>query len=462
MINLAEVLSHVPPFRKFCSVADLNALVTELSHDGQFKITEAGRSVSGRPIHHVRFGSGSLKVLFVGFPHCMEPIGGLTVFSLLTLLAKRLPTLVEADVEWNVVPCIDPDGAILNEAWTQSPVTTETLRDNFYAQAPRDQVDMSFPVHHKSLAWDAPSPEARVLMGILDKVTPDFFYSLHNAWTGGAFYFVSQDLGASCYSGLYGMLRSLDFPLSSRPFWREFCAQYSDGVAEMFSIRKHYDYLALTSPTPEKFFRWGATSFEYLAQIKPDAVSFVSEMGYVRHPDDESNAPTGENLRKFKLKIDAENKYLATVIGEEWEKVKDHVSKESPFYNVMFGGTVLPDMARLHEGGRPISRYTTQDLLTNPEYNREMTKGDRFDACFNEAFFFHLFSHQFVQLLETSPQAPAIDAALGRLRSAYADAQALLDSYVDPSRFYTVDCNTLAKAQLGSGLVVLNSLLGRT
>jgi len=461
MIHVQEVLADVPHFDTFCSVEKLHGLVDRLRADSRFAINVAGTSVNGLPIHHVRFGSGSVKALLVAFPHCMEPIGSLTVFSLMTLLHQGNRALLEADVEWHIVPCIDPDGALLNEAWSQKPFTLENYMRNFYVQASRDEVDTSFAVTHKKLVWNQPSKEAKILQRLLDLIRPDFYFSLHNARMGGAYYMLSRDIDHKHYRDIYKLLEQHGFPIQKRPAFQEVCAPFGEGIVEVCAIEKFYDYLEQTTPSPEEVLQFGAASWDYLAKIKPSALTFIAEMGYVRHPSDESEKETGQNLRQFKLRIDADSKYLATVLLEEWEKVKADLDPASPLYQAIIGGVVLPEKERLLKGGVPLATYSTSDILFNPQYDRTMKEGDLFRTCMVDGgFLFLLLSYQFVRLLKkTSPLTPAVRQAIERLERAFDEALADIARYVDFDAFEVFDCDTLAKIQLGSGLIVLNSLL---
>jgi hypothetical protein len=459
-IQVEEVLRDLPHFDTFCSVAKLHALVKQLREDERFGVEVVGTSVNGVPIHHVRFGRGRVKVLLVAFPDCMEPIGGMTAYSVLTLLARRNAELLAADVEWHIVPCIDPDGAMQNERWTQKPFTLESFVKGYYVQARSEQVDNSFPIAHKKLVWTQPSREAAILQGVLDRVRPDFFFSLHNAWAGGAFYFVSRDIGRKCYDELYRFLSRERFPLQRRPMWKEVCPQFSEGVVELYSVRKYYDCLENTPLAPETVITSGAASWDYLAQIHPSSVTFVAELGYALHPQEGSEKPTGENLRRFKLRLDADSKYLGTVLLEEWEKVKGDADATNPIYRAVTSGRVFPSQKTLAEGPMPLSRYPTRDILFKPEYSRTMTEDDRLNACVADGgLFFLFFSYQVVRLLKDSPQTPAVRQAIERLERAYTEALAEIDRQVDLAAFKVIDCDSLARIQLGSGLIALNSVL---
>jgi hypothetical protein len=390
----------------------------------------------------------------------MEPIGGMTVFSLLALLERSNQALLEADVEWHIVPCIDPDGALLNEGWTQQAFSLESRMKHYYLQPLADQVDTSFPVSYKKNVWERPSKEAQILKGVLESVRPDFFFSLHNAQMGGAFYYLSRDIDSRFRREICQLLEEHRFPIQKRPMWREVATEFSPGFIEFPWRRKRYDHLERTTSTPEKFLNYGIGSWDYLSQIKPEALTFVAEMGYVRHPGDESEMPTGENLRHFKLRLDADSKFLATMLAEEWERVRNDVESASPFYKVIAERMALLTPDRLCEGGYPLSRYPTRDILFNPQHDRMMSEGDRFAACMVDGgYTFLVGSHQFVRLLRESKQTQPIRHAFERLSRGFDSALAQLACHVDFDAFEVFSCDTLAKVQLGSGLIALNSLL---
>jgi hypothetical protein len=459
MIDVSDVVRELPHFESFCSVARLHALVASLRGDPQFEIESIGKSANGMDIHHVRRGEGAVKALFVAGPHAMEPIGGLTVFSLLSLLRQGNPALCSADVEWHIVPCIDPDGAILNEGWSLQPFTLERFMKNYYVQPADQQVDVSFPIAHKNLVFDRPSHEAKVLQALLDRVRPDFFFSLHNAFVGGGFYHINRNIDPKYYRQLRELLQEQHMPLQTKPIWSEICPSFAPGVVEMFTMNKYYDRLEQTLPNPELMLKnTGASSWEYLARIKPEALSFVAEFGYASHPDDDSKEETGQCLRQFKLRIDADSKFLVTQVVEEWDKVESEVDRSSPFYAARVEG-LNGAKDRLLEGG--VGRYPTRDLLFRAEYSRPMTKADRLQACLVDAGLEVLCTHyQFVRLLKASRQTRTVRQAVERLERAFDVAFAdVIANHIDIQALQPFDCDTLARVQLGSGIIALNSVL---
>jgi hypothetical protein len=457
MIDVASVLTRIPRFTSFCSVAELGQLAEALRDDARFRVTVAGTSVGGRPIHHVRFGTGTVKALFVGFPHCDEPIGGLTVFSLLTLLKQGHPALVNAGVEWHVIPCIDPDGAVLNEGWTQQPFTLGSYMRHFHKQELADQVDASFPIEYKRLSFDEPTREAGILKRLLDQIRPDFYCSLHNAIVGGAFFCLTRNIDTRFHRQLYELLEQQGLPLQARPPDAAWCPQFAAGIEEAFTTRRFYDFLEQTTPSPESLLRIGACSWEYLAQIRSAALGFVAELPYLKHPLDESQRDTGESLRRLKLRIDADNKYLVTVILEEWARVAGELDTASPFYRKVLRGTIEA-REKLHEG-LPSWPYKTRDILFNPAYDGTMTESQRLNVYLMDRFWLLCHSHEFVRLLQASTQSGAVRSATSRLARVFDEALLEVEDRIDARRLEVIDHDTLARAQLGSGLIALNAVL---
>ena len=457
-IDVPTIVQAVGGFDHFWSVDKLDALVESLRGDAEFEIRQAGASENGHPIHHVRFGAGSVRALLVGFPDANEPIGGLTVSSLLRLLAARHPSLIGVDVEWHVVPCIDPDGAALNEGWTQRPFEINHYMRNFHRPAARDQIDCSFPIQYKRLKFNAPVTETQVLMNIIERVRPDFYYALHNnSGAMGVWLLTSRNIGQPYHQQLHRLLAEFGMPVQiSAPFGGQL-DRFDEGIYENVSTRKLYDILARHVPAPEEVMQSGARSFDYVAEANPHALSFVSELPYVTHPSSGLRRPTGEHLRGIKLRIDAENKFLATRLLEEWSLVKDEIQTSGPLYKKVISDLILV-RDQLPEG-LPCWPRKTRDTLFNPAYGKPASEGERFEAYMLERFFVLCHYYEFVQLLKASRISPVIAAAIDRLEGEFDHAMRTLDAAVDLGKLQLFALDDLAKVQLGSGLIVLNSLL---
>lgn len=461
MINVQKVLDAVPHAETFCSVRKLNEVAERARGDRSFLVDVAGTSGRGIPIYHVRFGSGKTKALVVGGPHAHEPIGSVTVLSLLTLLASKNSELANADVEWHIVPCSDPDGASLNESWTQRSFTFENYVKGYYVQPLRQQVDACFPIAYKKLTFTQPSPIARTLQKLLDQIRPDFFFSLHNSWGEGGYFVLNHGIADAYYAELRAILTACRIPVQS-DFRVNLCPKrFSDGVFQTPTIRDYYDYLERTVPDPEKVLvNAGANSWDYLSEIKPDARSFVAELGYFRFPhDSQSLVPRGKPLRQILLRQDADSKFLAAAIIEEWDRLEGQLESSSPFFPAVLEDLISRKEGLL-EGGMPISRYVTRDVLLNPRYSGDASESDLLHAYLVDGgLYFLRTAYQFVRLLKDSRPSPDVRRAIDRFEALFKDALAQVAREVDLSRVEIIDCTTLAKAQLGSGLVVLNAVM---
>lgn len=462
MIDVQSVLNKIPHFDTFCSVDKLHRQVDSLRGDPRFQVSDVGTSVNGVPIHHVRFGQGSVRALFIGFPHCMEAIAGLTISSLITLLQQEHAELTKQDIEWHFVPCIDPDGALLNEGWSQKPLTFESYMRNFHQQPLADQVDATFPVDLGTWTWDSPSQEARVLMGVLDRIRPDFYYSGHDSrLMTGSFYYVKKDIDPHYYEELSALLRNCRMPFAV-------CVELlrmprvGDGVYRSNPILQPVNATGADSPPSRRILAGvGGNSYNYLASINPDALMLTGELSYIRYVGDDLSAPSGETRRKILLGVSASNKLVAAAILDEWDAVKNDLDTTSPFYRKIHTELIerldeIPD-GLLHWYDTPISR-----LVCDPIYAQVASRGEFLDAMIGAAwgrFGFLCQAYEFVRLLKASKQTPAVRDATARLDAVFDAALADIDRQVDLRRFEPVDCTTLAKAHLGGALIGLNSLL---
>lgn len=457
MIDVEKVIGSIPNFERFCSVDKLNSLVEELMADGRFTITKRGSSYQGEPIYHVVFGEGKVKVLVVAGPHADEPIGSVTVFSLLTLLNNNNQELVKQDIQWHIVPCIDPDGAKLNEGWTQEAFSHKSFMENFHKQDHLDQVDASFPIKFKEFNFDKPTQEARVLMGILEELRPDYYFSLHNAFAGGGYFYISEDVGEATYHDLYALLKNNGIPLNTSITltWGE----YAEGVYPISSTRRAYEsYDQQGLDVSEYPYQIGESSWGYLQEINPGgAVSFQSELAYANHPYLSSGESTSVDLRKVMLDVDANNKYVKTVVLEEWEKVKDHLNKDSPFYNKVYAAIV--------EAGKTLNEYVPEmpfleygRILSDPNYARKATLCDLFKAYMLQ-YWMICHNYEFVRLLESSTINALTESSITRLKNLFNEVYEDVDRHIKFSLFEIIDINVLARVQFGSGLIVLNGVL---
>ncbi|MGI5457693.1 M14 family zinc carboxypeptidase [Streptomyces sp. CA-249302] len=161
---------------------------------GSGRLRRIGASRAGRPILMLSVGHGPHHVLVVARPHPDEPVGGTTALALAEQVARGegpSPATDPSRTTWNIVLCLDPDGAALGagvEAATAGPAPTV---HDYYRTAFR-------PIAREQPEW-APIesyrlPESQALFDVIDELRPFVQCSLHSVEAGGAWVQLTRPL----------------------------------------------------------------------------------------------------------------------------------------------------------------------------------------------------------------------------------------------------------------------------
>ncbi|MFF4956234.1 M14 family zinc carboxypeptidase [Streptomyces sp. NPDC001222] len=151
------------------------------------RLRRVGTSRGGTPLWLLSVGHGDRHTLVVAGPHANEPVGGATALR----LAERVladPRL-GAETTWNLLLCLDPDGARRNEGWISGPYTLGRYFRNFFRPGFLEQ-----PEWLPDGAERAALPETRALLDLQDELRPFFQCSLHGVDVGGGFVELTHDL----------------------------------------------------------------------------------------------------------------------------------------------------------------------------------------------------------------------------------------------------------------------------
>lgn len=196
MPGAAALIDRIPEIDRIPSVDGLFDACRDLAsrYPRLFRLRRIGTSRLGEPLLMLSTGRGPRQALLVGGPHPNEPIGFLTLLQLAGRLAEDAELRDGMGYTWNLIPCIDPDGARLNEGWYGGPLTIEHYHRNFYRPALRNQPEWTFPMSNGNAFFDRPLPETQALMRVIDELRPRFQYSLHNADFGAAYFVISHDV----------------------------------------------------------------------------------------------------------------------------------------------------------------------------------------------------------------------------------------------------------------------------
>ncbi|GAA2898606.1 M14 family zinc carboxypeptidase [Streptosporangium fragile] len=194
-MDVAHHMSRVPDYTAFPTVDQMHAELDDLAaaHPDLVRLRRIGTSRLGEPLRAATIGAGPHDAVIIGGPHPNEPIGSLTVSTLLRQLVEDAALREDFGFRWHLIPCVDPDGARLNEGWYSRPSDRRAYAEHFYRPAEADQVEWTFPLTGEDHFFDRTLPETEALMRLMDEVKPAFVYSLHNGELQGAFYYLSKD-----------------------------------------------------------------------------------------------------------------------------------------------------------------------------------------------------------------------------------------------------------------------------
>lgn len=124
----------------------------------RLEVSEVGRSVEGRPLREIVFGSGPIRVLAWSQMHGDESTASMTLVDLLAWIGSDDPlvTELESRITLHLIPVLNPDGAARFQR--------------------RNALGIDVNRDARRLA----TPEGRTLKAVHDRVEPDFAFNLHD------------------------------------------------------------------------------------------------------------------------------------------------------------------------------------------------------------------------------------------------------------------------------------------
>ncbi|MFJ2560603.1 MULTISPECIES: M14 family zinc carboxypeptidase [unclassified Streptomyces] len=231
------------------------------------------------------------QFVVVGGVHPNEPVGAVTALHLATTLCEDDALRARFGGAWHIVPCVDPDGARLNEGWFAAPTDKRLYGRHFYRPAGDEQVEWTFPFAYRDAYFDRVLPETLALMRLLDATEPRFLTTLHNCESGGAYYYVNRPAPE-----LYGLLEAVPpavgIPLATGEPESAHSPRYAPSVYGVIDMRDAYDYLdGLGIDAAAEIA--GASSAAYTEPY--GTFYFAPEVPHWAHPDADDDTPVPES-----------------------------------------------------------------------------------------------------------------------------------------------------------------------
>lgn len=141
--------------------AEVAPLILKFSGKKGFEVREKGRSVEGRPVYLVKYGSGPVKVLLWSQMHGDEPTATMALLDLFNFLSASdefdsVRSLLREELTLYFLPMLNPDGA--EEYQRRNAIDIDINRDALRLQ----------------------TPEGRLLKAVRDEVDADWGFNLHD------------------------------------------------------------------------------------------------------------------------------------------------------------------------------------------------------------------------------------------------------------------------------------------
>lgn len=165
MTTISTILQNFDQFKetslhnRFFKHEEILQLLSKLPP--QFKLNELGKSVKGKSINLICWGTGPIKIMLWSQMHGDEATGTMALFDLFNFLQSEHPTaqLLAQNCQLYLIPMVNPDGA---EAFTRRNAQQIDINRDFLKQA---------------------TPEAQVLKNARDNIKPHFGFNLHDQLT---------------------------------------------------------------------------------------------------------------------------------------------------------------------------------------------------------------------------------------------------------------------------------------
>ncbi|MGW4032988.1 M14 family zinc carboxypeptidase [Streptomyces sp. NPDC004838] len=288
----------LPETRAYPTVDELLSRFRELAalHPGLVTERRIGTSTLGEPLYSFTVGDGRPAAgeaggyVVVGGVHPNEPVGAVTTLHLATTLCEQPELRARFGGPWHIVPCVDPDGARLNEGWFAAPADKRAYGRHFYRPAGDQQVEWTFPFAYKNAYFDRVLPETLALMRLLDTTRPRFLTTLHNCETGGVYYYMNRP-APELYGVLAEIPASLGMPLATGEPEAAHIPRYAPAVYGCIDMKDAYDYLeGLGVDAGAKIA--GSSSAAYTERY--GTFYFVTEVPHWSHPDADDGTPADE------------------------------------------------------------------------------------------------------------------------------------------------------------------------
>lgn len=455
MLIIEDILKKIPTYDVFYSVDELDEFSKNIEqmYPKIVKRNEIGRSRNNHPIYCLTIGSGSKNALCFACPHPNEPIGAMTLVSLARIFVENQDILRDTNFTWNLIFCIDPDGTKLNESWFKGPFNLLNYIKGFYRPVGYEQVEWTFPINYKSLQFNSPIPETKALITLIDKLKPEFMYSLHNLAFGGAYWYSTESDAKLCQL-LEKSANRQNIPLHLGEPEALYITKYSSAVHSMMSMIEYCDYIERCTGSLPNNFTCGTCSADYVNSVCK-CLTLMAEVPYFYDSKIEDLTLT-EMSRKDAILEDVRlSKIHTEYIKNCFNEIGELFSKENKFIKLVSG--------IVDEGLQ--SCYEKEQWANNEDFKNLATVSEKFDnlilkrvfECLNLALIIRACDFE-KHMNHTDEEIQLIEKVKTQVNN---DLIKEVDYIEQNSNYEVIEIKRLVCVQIESALHAINYLNGQ-
>jgi hypothetical protein len=450
---LDEVIDQVPEYREFLTVKELDKSSRLLAEEfNTIEMKKIGESGEGRPINYVKIGEGSKNALLFAFPHPNEPIGSMTVEFLTRFFAENPDIVDSLDYTWYFIKAIDPDGAALNEGWFKGDFTPLKYAQNYYRPPGHEQVEWTFPVDYKKLRFSSPPPETKALMKVIDKVKPDFMFSLHNAGFCGVYYYISHPK-EKLYTEYSQIVNAQGLPLHKGEPETPFIKKLAPAIFQMFGVQESYDFMLENGvENPQEVIESGTSSYDYLNKVTGrKGFTLVCEMPYFYDKALGDESLTKYDRRQLVLDSIDFSKEAHEFMKERFEMIKDYCDPKHRLYT-----TIADTVAKFDKRMEPRIHHAK----TSPMYEGKATVAQAFDNQVARPYFssFRVAMTSRLCSIALEPSSSEEEIITEVRNELDLWVEETVENAIKGTDFEVIPISKLVKIQVGSALLTIQNI----
>lgn len=434
-----KILNEIREYNEFLTVDELNKEIFKICDKKEVSLI--GKSDQGREIFCVKIGNGKENALIFGFPHPNEPIGSLTCLSLIKIIKNN--TELQDAFTWYIIPCADPDGAILNEGWFKGNFTVKKYVYNFYRTQAKKQTDWSFPIKYKGYSFNTLPKNTEALAKLIRELKPSLIYPLHNAGFSGAYFYVTKDLGKGYYDETIKLCRDLKMPLDLGEPETTFIKIIKKPIYSHYGLREIYNHLKKNGQNPLQELDHGTNSIDYAKAHNQNVFGLVGEVSYIYDVKIEDGTLSNQSREEI-LRVQYSGYAKILNLVSDTLELPD-INKKSIFFDL------LSEVIKLE---RSLLNSAIEDLK-DKKYKRKATNSEKFSSEVISKFYMSLILGECRRLLLGSNKTDKIKKVIGVVEEMI---DKLIDEINSKSDYKVFPIKTLVQLQIGCLLISLKHL----